>query len=58
MAVNRFVLNAISYHGKGDNKAIPGIVAQKGFKKSCIPSDPDLVKVGVSKKVTDLLDEA
>ena len=36
MAVNRFVLNAISYHGKGAIKEIPGIVSQKGFKKAFI----------------------
>lgn len=58
MAVNRFVLNAISYHGKGAIKEIPGIIAQKGFKKAFIASDPDLVKFNVTKKVTDLLDEA
>lgn len=58
MAVNRFVLNAISYHGKGAIKEIPGLVAAKGFKKAFVASDPDLVKFGVTKKVTDLLDEA
>ena len=57
MSVNRFVLNAISYHGKGAIKEIPGIVAAKGFKKAFVASDPDLVKFGVTKKVTDLLDE-
>ena len=54
----RFVSNPISYHGKGAIKEIPGIVAAKGFKKAFIASDPDLVKFGVTKKVTDLLDEA
>ena len=58
MAVNRFVLNAISYHGKGAIKEIPGLVAAKGYKKAFVASDPDLVKFGVTKKVTDLLDEA
>ena len=58
MAVNRFVLNAISYHGKGAIKEIPGLVSAKGCKKAFIASDPDLVKFGVTKKVTDLLDEA
>ena len=57
MSVNRFVLNAISYHGKGAIKEIPGLVAAKGFKKAFVASDPDLVKFGVTKKVTDLLDE-
>jgi len=56
--VNRFVLNAVSYHGKGAIKEIPGLVAAKGFHKAFIASDPDLLKFGVTKKVTDLLDEA
>lgn len=56
--VNRFVLNTISYHGKGAIGEIPGLVAAKGFQKAFIASDPDLVKFGVTKKVTDLLDAA
>ena len=55
---NRFVSNAISYHGKGAIQEIPGIIAAKGFQKAFIASDPDLVKFGVTKKVTDLLDVA
>lgn len=55
--VNRFVLNAISYHGSGAIKEIPGIIKSKGFQKAFIASDPDLVKFNVTKKVTDLLDE-
>ncbi len=54
--VNRFVLNGISYHGKGAIQEIPGIIKSKGFKKAFIASDPDLVKFNVTKKVTDLLD--
>lgn len=54
--VNRFVLNGISYHGKGAIQEIPGIVQSKGFKKAFIATDPDLIKFGVAKKVTDLLD--
>ena len=56
MAVNRFVLNGISYHGKGAIQEIPGLVKAKGVKKAFIASDPDLVKFGITKKVTDLLD--
>ena len=48
---NRFVSNAISYHGKGAIQEIPGIIAAKGFKKAFVASDPDLVKFGVTKKV-------
>ena len=55
MAVNRFVLNAISYHGHGAIQEIPNIVKSKGFKKAFVASDPDLVKFGVTAKVTDLL---
>ena len=54
--VNRFVLNGISYHGKGAIQEIPGIIQSKGFKKAFVASDPDLVKFGVTAKVTDLLD--
>ena len=56
MAVNRFVLNGISYHGKGAIQEIPGIIQSKGFQKAFLCTDPDLVKFGVAKKVTDLLD--
>ncbi len=57
MAVNRFVLNGISYHGHGAIKEIPGIVKSKGFKKAFVASDPGLVKFGVTSRVTDLLAE-
>ena len=49
---NRFVSNAISYHGKGAILEIPAIVAAKGFKKAFIATDPDLIKFGVAKKVS------
>ncbi len=56
--VNRFVLNGVSYHGKGAIQEIPGLIAAKGFHKAFIASDPDLIRFGVTKKVTDLLDAA
>lgn len=55
---NRFVSNPISYHGKGAVAEIPAIIAAKGFKKAFVATDPDLVKFGVTKKVTDILDGA
>lgn len=55
---NRIVLNTVSYHGKGAIKEIPGIAKAEGFTKVFVCSDPDLVKFGVTAKVTDLLDEA
>lgn len=53
---NRFVLNAMSYHGKGAINEIPAIVSAKGFKKAFIATDPNLIQFGVTKKVTDILD--
>lgn len=53
---NRIVLNTISYHGKGAIGEIPGVIAARGFQKAFVCTDPDLIKFGVSKKVTDLLD--
>ena len=56
MAVNRFVLNNISYHGAGAIKEIPGEIKRRGYKKALVCSDPDLVGFGVTAKVTDELD--
>ncbi|MCQ2770755.1 MAG: lactaldehyde reductase [Clostridia bacterium] len=56
--MNRFVLNETSYHGKGAISSIVPEMKNRGFKKAFVASDPDLVRFGVSKKVTDLLDEA
>lgn len=55
--VNRFVLNPVSYHGKGAINEIPTLVKAKGFKKAFIASDESLVRFGVTKKVTDILDK-
>ena len=55
---NRFVLNETSYHGAGAIKSIPDEIKGRGFKKAFVCSDPDLIKFGVTKKVTDVLDEA
>ena len=55
---NRFVLNETSYHGKGAISAIADEIKARGFKKAFVCSDPDLIKFGVTKKVTDILDGA
>ena len=55
---NRIVLNTISYHGKGAIGEIPNELNARGYKHAFVCSDPDLVKFGVTKKVTDLLDAA
>ena len=55
---NRFVLNETSYHGAGAVREIPAEIKARGFKKIFVCSDPDLIKFNVTKKVTDVLDEA
>lgn len=55
---NRFVLNETSYHGAGAITEIAAEALGRGFKKAFVCSDPDLLKFGVTKKVTDVLDEA
>ena len=54
----RFVLNETSYHGKGAIAEIAPEIAARGFQKAFVCSDPDLIKFGVTKKVTDVLDAA
>ena len=56
--VNRIILNETSYHGAGAVKSITAELSARGLKKPIVFSDPDLVKFGVTKKVTDLLDKA
>ncbi|WP_029066920.1 lactaldehyde reductase [Lachnobacterium bovis] len=55
---NRISLNGTSYHGAGAISEIVNEINNYGFKKAFVASDPDLIKFGVTKKVTDLLDEA
>lgn len=55
---NRFVLNETSYHGAGAIQSIPEEIRSRGFRKVFLASDPDLIKFGVTKKVTDVLDAA
>ena len=55
---NRIMLNETSYHGSGAIREIAAEIRNRGFRKAFVCSDPDLVKFGVTKKVTDVLDEA
>ena len=54
----RFVLNETSYHGSGAIQNLVPEINARGFKKVFVVTDPDLIKFGVSQKVTNLLDEA
>lgn len=55
---DRIVLNSRSYHGSGAIQEIVPEIQNGGYKKIFVCSDPDLVKFGVTAKVTDLLDKA
>ena len=55
---DRIVLNTISYHGHGAIENIVPELTARGYKKAFVCSDPDLIKFGVTKKVTDLRDQA
>ena len=55
--MNKFMLNETSYHGAGAITAIPAEIKARGFKKAFVASDPDLIRFGITAKVTDLLDK-
>ena len=54
---NRIMLNETSYHGLGAIQEIATEAKAHGFKKALVCSDPDLIKFGVTAKVTDILDK-
>lgn len=54
---NRIMLNETSYHGSGAIQEIATETKAHGFKKALVCSDPDLIKFGVTAKVTDILDK-
>ncbi len=56
--MQRFVLNETSYHGKGAVAAVADEIIARGFGKALVASDPDLIKFGVTAKVTKVLDGA
>ncbi len=56
--VHRFILNEVSYFGPGARKELPEVIKRLGKSKALIVTDAGLVKFGVAKMVTDVLDEA
>ena len=54
---NRIMLNETSYHGSGAIQEIATEAKAHGFKEALVCSDPDLIKFGVTAKVTDILDK-
>lgn len=56
--VNRFILNEVSYFGPGARKELPEAIKRLGKTKALVVTDKGLIKFGVAKMVTDILDEA
>lgn len=54
----RFILNEVSYFGAGCRKELPEVLHRMGLKKALVCSDKGLIRVGTTKMVTDVLDEA
>ena len=52
------MLNETSYHGAGAIQEIATEAKARAYKKAFVCSDPDLIKFGVTAKVTDVLDNA
>lgn len=52
----RIVLNGTSYHGAGAIAELITEIKDRAFTKAFVCSDPDLIRFGVTAKVTDLLD--
>ncbi|HIU74595.1 MAG TPA: lactaldehyde reductase [Candidatus Pelethocola excrementipullorum] len=56
--VQRIVLNETSYHGKGAIASIADEIKGRGFTKAFVCSDPDLIRFGVTEKVTNILENS
>lgn len=54
---NRIMLNETSYHGAGAIQEIAAEAKARGYRKALVCSDPDLIRFGVTGKVTDILDQ-
>lgn len=56
--MTKFVLNETSYFGKGAREELPTEIKERGFKKVLVVTDKILYDVGVTTKVTEVLDKA
>ena len=54
----KFVLNETSYFGKGAREELPREIKERGFKKVLVVTDKALFEVGVTARVTEVLDNA
>ena len=57
MAVTKFTLNETSYFGGGARNVLPEEIQKRGFQKVLVVTDKALYEVGITKKVTDLLEK-
>jgi len=55
---NRIVLNETSYFGRGARENVVSEIKGRGFNSVLVVTDRNLVEAGVSKKVTEHLDNA
>ena len=55
---NRIILNPTSYFGRGARKDIVTELKEKKFNKAFLVTDKALISAGVTKMVTDVLDNA
>ena len=58
MSIEKFVLNETSYFGYGAREVLPEEIKNRGYKKVLVVTDKSLFEIGLTKKVTDKLDEA
>ena len=56
--MTKFVLNETSYFGKGAREELPREINERGFKKVLVVTDKALFEVGVTARVTEVLDKA
>ena len=56
--MTKFVLNETSYFGKGAREELPREIKERGFKKVLVVTDKSLFEVGVTARVTEVLDKA
>ena len=58
MSIEKFVLNETSYFGFGAREVLPEEMKNRGYKKVLVVTDKSLFEIGLTKKVTDKLEEA
>ena len=54
--MERFLLNETSYFGKGSRKVLVNEIKKRHFNNVLVVTDEELFKVGISNKITDMLD--